>query len=171
MSLPVLGAAVPAIASEFGKRVLTAAGALDRAAMRQIVFSNPQARLRLEHILHPMIRQMAHDRTAAAQLAGAPYVLLVVPLLIEAPEYRQRIHRITVVDCDDELRIARVMSRSGLTRQEVTSIMAAQASRSNRLAIADDVIDNSGDMAALAARVGELHQHYQAISPDFLATG
>lgn len=154
------GAAMPAIRSVFGEAVVSANGGLDRTAMRQRVFADTGERKRLEAILHPMIRVESDRRCNEALAAGAPYVVLVVPLLVEAGSYRERVGRIAVVDCDDEIRVARVMARNGLPREEVERIVAAQASRADRLAVADDVIDNSGNLDDLASRVASLHGRY-----------
>jgi len=154
------GAAMPAIRAAFGKRVVTDDGRLDRAVMRRLAFSDNQARGRLEAILHPMIRSESECRCQAALATGAPYVVLVVPLLIESGDYRRRVGRVLVVDCGDDLRIGRVMARSGLSKTEVVAVMAVQASRGERLAAADDVIDNSGGLGELAEYVGLLHQRY-----------
>lgn len=151
------GAAMPAIAAAFGTQVVGADGALDRVAMRQLIFADPAARQRLEHILHPVIRQTCDTRCANA---SSPYALLVVPLLVESGNYRQRCQRLAVVDCPEETQIARVMVRSGLTRAEIERIMAAQATRAQRLAAADDVIDNSGAASALAPQITRLHAKY-----------
>ncbi|MBT0959645.1 dephospho-CoA kinase [Denitromonas iodatirespirans] len=151
------GAALPAIREHFGEALIGADGALDRDAMRARVFDDPAERQRLEAILHPMIRAEA-DRQCAA--ADAPYVVLVVPLLIESGNYRQRCDRILVVDCDEAVQVARVMSRSGLARAQVEAIMAAQIPRAERLAAADDVIDNSGDLEHLHRQVDALHARY-----------
>ncbi|PKO87847.1 MAG: dephospho-CoA kinase [Betaproteobacteria bacterium HGW-Betaproteobacteria-12] len=151
------GGAMPALQAEFGATVVDAQGGLDRAAMRQLVFADPARRRRLEAILHPLIRQLAGERCRAA---AAPYVILAVPLLVESGSYRQRCQRILVVDCPEELQIARVLARNGLTADQVRAIMAAQASREQRLAAADDVIVNDADFASLAERVEELHQKY-----------
>lgn len=160
------GAAMPDLATAFGSEVVADDGRLDRAAMRRRVFADPAARQRLEAILHPMIRDMTALRCRQALAAGAPYVVLVVPLLIETGDYRRRVQRVAVVDCADETRIARVAARSGLSREEVQRIMAAQASREDRLAAADDVIDNDGDLAELSARVEELHRRYLQFAAD-----
>jgi len=157
------GAAMPPIRAGFGGGVVSADGALDRAAMRAMVFADPSARKRLEAILHPLIRAECERRIAAA--AGAPYAMLVVPLLIEAGDYRKRVDRIAVVDCAEATQIDRVMSRSGLARAEVERILAAQATRGERLAAADDVIDNDGDIAALTPQIERLHENYLALSP------
>jgi len=152
------GSAMPAVCAEFGDGVADADGALDRAAMRARVFADPPVRRRLEAILHPMIREESERRLAAG--AGAPYAILMVPLLVESGSYRQRVNRIAVVDCAEETQIARVMSRNGLAREEVERILAAQATRAERLAAADDVIDNDGALAALAPQVERLHTEY-----------
>jgi dephospho-CoA kinase len=149
------GAAMPAIRAEFGDQVAGADGALDRAAMRAIVFADPSARKRLEAILHPMIRDESERRLAGS--AGSPYVILMVPLLVESGSYRERVDRIAVVDCAETTQIARVMSRNGLAREEVERILAAQATRAERLAAADDVIDNDGALTELPPRIERLH--------------
>jgi dephospho-CoA kinase len=158
------GPAIGAIRTAFGETVIAADGRLDRAAMRQLAFSDAEVRKRLESILHPLIRDDSERRCQAALNGGAPYVVLVVPLLVESGNYRERVDRVLAVDCDDEVRLARVMARSGLTRAEVTAIMAAQADREARLSAADDVIDNSGNLAELAERVGQLHTRYLALA-------
>jgi dephospho-CoA kinase len=124
------GAAMPAIRAEFGDAAATAEGALDRAAMRNIVFADPSARKRLEAILHPLIRIESERRLASAD---SPYAILMVPLLVESGDYRKRVDRVAVVDCREETQIARVMRRNGLARPEVERILAAQASRAQRL--------------------------------------
>jgi len=151
------GAAMPAITAEFGAGVVAASGALDRAAMRQLAFTDPAARKRLEAILHPMIREESNRRVATAD---SPYVILMIPLLVESRDYRQRVQRVLVVDCSEETQIARVAARNGLARAEIERILAVQAARSQRLAVADDVIDNSGALAALAPQVDQLHEQY-----------
>ena len=158
------GAAMLLIRAEFGDGVVNADGALDRAAMRARVFADPSARRRLEAILHPLIRSESEQQLAAA---GTPYAILVVPLLIEAGDYRKRVNRIAVVDCAEATQIARVMSRSGLARPEIEGILAAQARRNERLEAADDIIDNDGDMAALPPQIERLHVSYLALSRQF----
>ncbi|WP_374604553.1 dephospho-CoA kinase [Niveibacterium sp.] len=154
------GDAIPALQQAFGPQIIGADGALDRAAMRALAFGEPSARQRLEGILHPMIRARSDAAVAAAQ--AAPYVVLVVPLLVESGGYRSRCDRIAVVDVPEALQLERVMRRSGLAREQVEAIMAAQASRAQRRAIADDLIDNSGDIAALQRQVDELDRRYRA---------
>lgn len=160
------GAAMPAIAAEFGAQVVAGDGSLLRPAMREIVFADPSARTRLEGILHPMIREAVLRQTE--QLAGRhPYIVWVIPLLVESslkdPVYRAQMRRVCVVDCPEEVQIVRVMERSGLSREAVTAILQAQSSRANRLAHADDVIDNQGDRLALQAQVIKLHARYLAL--------
>jgi len=151
------GTAIAPIRAAFGDEVVAPDGALDRAAMRRKVFTDAQAKGRLEAILHPMIRAEADRRSAAAR---APYVVLVVPLLVESGGYRSRVQRIAVVDCPEAVQVARVMSRSGLSAGEARAIMAAQVGREARLAVADDVIDNGGELAALRPQIEALHRHY-----------
>jgi dephospho-CoA kinase len=151
------GAAMPALLAEFGPTVAQSDGALDRAAMRQRVFADPAARGRLEAILHPMIRQLSEARCRAAE---SPYVILAVPLLVESGTYRERCDRIVVVDCPESLQIERVMARNGLTMAEVKAIMAAQATRQQRLAVADDVVVNDADRASLYEAVHLLNLKY-----------
>jgi dephospho-CoA kinase len=157
------GLAMPQIVATFGKELADAQGALDRVAMRQIVFSDPSARGRLESILHPLIRQISDQRCAEAT---APYVVLAVPLLVESGSYRQRCDRIVVVDCPETVQISRVMARNGLAETEVRAILKAQASREQRLEIADDVIDNAAEMTNLYPSVAELHLKYLALSSE-----
>jgi dephospho-CoA kinase len=157
------GAAMAAIRAEFGDAVANADGALDRAAMRAVVFADPAARKRLESILHPLIRAES-ERQLLAQPAGAPYAILMVPLLIESGDYRKRVQRIAVVDCAESTQIARVMSRNGLARSEIERILAAQATRAERLAAADDVIDNDGALDDLPAQIERLHDCYLELS-------
>lgn len=154
------GAAMGAIAGAFGRRVVRPDGGLDRDAMRSLVFDDPAARERLEGILHPLIRAQSERQIAAS---AAPYVVLVVPLLIEAGGYRERVDRLCVVDVPEAVQVARVMARNGFDEARVGAIMAAQASREQRLAAADDVIDNSGTLDELRAQVEALHQRYLAL--------
>ena len=155
------GAAMPEITAAFGPDVLQEEGGLDRAAMRRRVFADPSVRKRLESILHPKIR---HEAEVRCQSAISPYVLLVVPLLIETGAYRHFVKRLLVVDCDETVQISRVMTRSGLSPDEVRTIMAAQTSRTERLAVADDVVCNGEDRAALEPQVIALHQRYLRLS-------
>ncbi len=152
------GAAMAAIRAEFGDSVIAPDGSLDRAAMRRFVFSDAMARKRLEAVLHPLIRAEAQRRCAAAT---EPYAVLAVPLLVEAGSaYRATLARIAGVDCSEETQIARVTARSGIPREEVLKIMAAQSTRTARRAAADDIIDNEGDLTHLRAQVENLHRAY-----------
>ena len=153
------GAAIEAIRRTFGADMLTPDASLDRAAMRALAFQRPAARRQLEAILHPMIRD---ESAQQCREASGPYVVLAVPLLIESGTYRERCNRICVVDCPEALQVARVRQRNALREEQVRSIMAAQASRAQRLAAADDVIDNSGTLAELEAQVERLHAAYLA---------
>jgi dephospho-CoA kinase len=155
------GTAIAALRAEFGAEYITAEGALDRARMRTLVFGDAAAKRRLEGLLHPLIRQQTVARVAAAR---APYVLLVVPLLLETGAYRELVQRVLVVDCSEATQIARTMARSGLTESEVRAIMNAQLPRAQRVALADDVITNEGDRAALRDQVRALHERYLALA-------
>jgi dephospho-CoA kinase len=154
------GAAVPALAAAFGGGVLRADGALDRAAMRRLAFADPSARATLEAILHPMIRRASESRCRAAADSDSPYVLLVVPLLVESGAFRPVADRIIVVDCDESVQISRVMARSALSADEARAIMATQASRAQRLAAADDVLTNNDGLANLQGQIARLHPRY-----------
>ena len=158
----VQGAAIPAIVAEFGESFLRSDGALDRPAMRKLVFSDAKAKRRLEAILHPLIRRESELQCQRA--VDAPYIVLVVPLLVESDAYCQLIDRVLVVDCDETIQLARVMKRSGLFAEEARSIMAAQASRAARLADADDVIVNDTGREELSRGVADLHRQYLALA-------
>ncbi|MDR1424764.1 MAG: dephospho-CoA kinase [Azoarcus sp.] len=151
------GAALPAVRDAFGPELLAVDGGLDRARMRALVFSDPAARARLETILHPLIEAEALRQCAAA---ASPCVIVDVPLLAETGRWRAHCDRICVVDCPPEMQIARVAARGGQPRAEIEAIVAAQASREARLAIADDIIDNSGTLAGLHAQVDALQARY-----------
>ena len=153
------GAALPAIAREFGPQLIAADGALDRAAMRELVFRDPGARQRLEAIVHPLVGAETERQARQALAQGRRLLVFDVPLLVESIErWRQRVDRILVVDCEPETQIARVMARNQLPRAQVEQILAAQASRAQRLAVADAVIFNGADVTlqALRAQVRQL---------------
>lgn len=151
------GAALGAIVAAFGADVLDAGGALDRRAMRVRVFTDADARRRLESILHPLIRDEAQRRVAASTAA---YVVLVVPLLVESGQYDDLCDRVLVVDSDPETQVARASVRDDSPPDQVRAILAAQTSRATRLARADDVIDNDGNLGQLAPQVERLHAKY-----------
>ena len=150
------GAALPEISRLFGEDFVSANGAMDRQKMRELAFSDPAARRKLEALLHPLIREQSARRIAAA---AGPYVVHVIPLLVEAGEYRGRVDRILVVDSPEDLQIARVRDR-GLDEPQIRKILRVQAPRAERLQAADDVIDNAGTLDALQKQVGELHKKY-----------
>ena len=150
------GAAVAEVERLFGSEFV-AGGAMDRGKMRDHVFADPAAKRKLEGLLHPLIREESARRIAAAR---APYVVHVVPLLIESPDYRRRVDRVLVVDAPEETQVARVRGRSGLSEDEVRAIMRTQVPRAQRIAAADDVLDNGGSRDALRTQVAALHEKY-----------
>jgi dephospho-CoA kinase len=145
------------IERRFGSQYLTSDGALDRTRMRRLAFADAAARRDLEGILHPLVRR---DTRRLIEDSTAPYVVVVVPLLLETGGYRGLAQRILVVDCEPELQIARVMKRSQLSRDEVLAIIATQVSRAERLRNADDIVTNNGGIAELEAQVRPLHERY-----------
>ncbi len=151
------GAAIAGVRRVLGDGYVDAAGAMDRAKVRALVFADAAAKARLEGLLHPLIRAESERRIAAAD---APYVVHVVPLLIESPDYRQRVQRVLVVDCLPQVQKERVRQRSRLAEDEIERIIGAQLPRAARLAAADDVIDNAGSLAALHKQVQALHRRY-----------
>ncbi len=151
------GAAVPALGAAFGAEYVTADRALDRGRMRRLIVSDPAARKKLESILHPLIRTESRARVRATR---APYAVLVVPLLLETGSYRDVVDRVLVVDCDEQTQVERTMARSRLAADEVRAIMRMQASRDERLARADDVLSNDGDIESLRSQVAALHARY-----------
>ncbi|MGO4153699.1 dephospho-CoA kinase [Cupriavidus sp. YAF13] len=166
------GLAIPALLEAFGPACLRADGAMDRNAMRELVFSDPAAKARLEGITHPLIRQLTEARAAAIRASGLhPYLIYVVPLLVESGSWRARVDRVLVVDCSEATQIARVMARNGFSQGQVEAIMARQARRSERLAAADDVVDNEGLPEALPAQVDRLDQLYRTLASARAATG
>lgn len=159
------GAAIAQIRAMFGEGSIAPDGAMDRKKVRGIVFADPAARKRLESVLHPMIRAES-ERRIAASAGVAPYAVHVVPLLVESPDHRTRVSRVLVVDCDEGVQVKRVEQRSGLDEAEVRRIVAAQASRAERLAAADDVIDNSGPLAGIAPQIEALHERYLVLAKE-----
>lgn len=151
------GKAIEPVRRRFGDAAIGAGGAMDRAWMRQRAFSDPEAKKALEAILHPMIREESRRRIDAA--TGA-YVVHAVPLLVESGDFRQRVDRVLVIDVPEALQVARVRARSALAEDAIRAIMRAQASRAERLAAADDVLDNSGTLDALRQGVRALHEKY-----------
>ena len=155
------GLAMPAIASQFGPQYVKPDGAMDRDAMRELAFSDPAARRRLEAIVHPLISQETARRAAQAQAAGARCVVFDVPLLVESGRWRSQVDAVLVVDCIVQTQIERVMARSGWTREAVQKVVAQQASRAARLGAADVVLCNEGlTLEALQAEVRQVWQHF-----------
>ena len=157
------GAAIQAIREKFGETFISEDGSLDRTAMRNHVFNHPPARKQLETIMHGRIREAVH---AALDAATQPYVLLVVPLLIEVGSYRPLLSRVLVVDCEEDLQIRRASLRPEMTPETVRAIMAAQTDRKTRLRVADDVIDNNGDLQSLETVVKKLDHQYRFMAGE-----
>lgn len=153
------GLAIEPIRAAFGNGVLTPDAALDRAAMRELVFQDAEARGRLEAIIHPLIAQVTQ---AQAEVASGCYLVFVVPLLVESKRWVSRVDRVCVVDCDPETQISRVQARSGLTPEAIRRIMMAQATREARLAVAHDVVLNDGQTTPeqLQHRARQLHDKW-----------
>lgn len=149
---------LPRIAAHFGDRVLQKDGSLDRAWLRERVFANPAERQWLEGLTHPAIRELTDAR---CESATGTYVIVAIPLLVET-QGAKRFARVLVVDCEPELQLARLQARDGMTRAQAERMLAAQASRAQRLAVADDVVRNDGDIATLRDQVGKLHFQYSA---------
>jgi dephospho-CoA kinase len=157
------GAAIETIRAAFGSGLISSDGALDRARMRKLVFGDPAQKRKLETILHPLIRKESARRVESS---NGKYAILVVPLLAEGGVDRSRYQRVLVVDCSEAQQIERVMRRSGLSEKEVRDILASQATREERLAIADDVIDNRGDPQTLERQVSSLNEKYLTLARD-----
>ncbi|HEC13098.1 MAG TPA: dephospho-CoA kinase [Acidiferrobacteraceae bacterium] len=146
----------------FGDEVLLSDDLIDRAKLRDKIFKDDAARKQLESILHPMI--MADMLTQVAAL-DAPYCILVIPLLLEANQH-ELVDRILVIDADKKHQLARLVQRDGIAEEHGHRILAAQISRAERLAAADDIIDNNNDPSVLAARVNELHKSYLSTAEE-----
>ena len=155
------GSAIPEIRRTFGPEFISESNAMNREKMRELVFTDPASKKRLEALLHPMIRADSERRIRGST---APYVVHVVPLLVESPDYRKRVQRVLVVDCPESLQGERVRARSGLPAAQVAAIIKSQVSREKRLAAADDVIDNSGSIDALQQQVKTLHEKYLSLA-------
>jgi len=156
------GLAMPSIVTEFGPSFVAEDGSLDRARMRALVFSDETARKRLEAITHPLIRA---ETERQRQQAPGPYVIVVVPLLVESGSWKTRVNRVLAVDCSVETQIARVMRRNAFTREQVLAIIARQATREARLAAADDVIVNDNrSLEELDVDVDQLHRTYVSLA-------
>lgn len=152
------GKAIPLISKEFGADFIDPQGALDRPKMRALVFADSNARQALEKITHPLIQQETAKQAFELAKSGAPYLVFVVPLLIESGSWVNLIDYLIVVDCPEETQIQRVMHRSNMTRLDVENILKAQTSRKVRLAAASAVIENQGSLDELKSEVLRLHQ-------------
>lgn len=165
------GIAIAEIRATFGEDYIDASGALDRVLMRQLIFSDRAARLKLEAILHPLIRAQILVQVDNANINSAlasPYLLLVIPLLFEMPSYRELVQRALVVDCAETTQVARTIQRSGLDEQAVRAIMASQITRAERLRLADEAIQNDCNLDTLRLQVRQHHLHYKAISQELI---
>ncbi|MBR7799719.1 dephospho-CoA kinase [Undibacterium fentianense] len=151
------GEAIEPIRMQFGADFISADGSMDRKKMRELIFTNPEAKQTLEQILHPRIRTACET---AARHAEGSYVMFVVPLLVESGNWIDRVKRILVVDCDEEIQIQRVIARNHFSREQVEGIMRAQASRAFRLRHADDVVNANLNLLEVARQVEALHQKY-----------
>ena len=158
------GAAIPALREDFGTGVIDPQGALDRAAMRKLVFAHPKEKMRLEAILHPRI--LAQAKQQAASPTDAPYTLVVVPLLFENRRYSDWLNRVITVDCPEETQIKRTMQRSQLDEAAVRAIMAQQLSREARLTFSDEIILNSGNLEYLKKQVVGMHRRLSALATE-----
>lgn len=157
------GAALPTIAAAFGPRLIGADGALDRAAMRALVYGNPSARQQLETIVHPLVAQEIERQSRTAEQAGHAWLVFDIPLLAEGgARWRARLDRVLVLDCPPAVQIERVMARSGLPREQVQAILKAQAPRAQRLAAADWVLFNGEGVT-----VGELQAQIAVLAQAF----
>lgn len=155
-----------AIIDQFGPRYLLPDGALDRAGLRNLVFSDANAKQTLESLLHPLIFAQVQAMLLPCQAA---YVLIVVPLLFETENYLPLIQRSLVVDCSEAQQIERTMARSGLSESAVRAILSSQVTRATRLAGADDIISNINDLGALTAQISILHAKYLALAREMTA--
>ncbi|WP_421865336.1 dephospho-CoA kinase [Motiliproteus sp.] len=155
--------ALQAIAERFGAKILGADGSLQRAELRKIVFANPEQRIWLENLTHPLIRQRIIEQLQQAQ---SKYALLVSPLLLETNQ-RQLCHHILVVDLPESLQLERTARRDSNSLEQVKAIMKAQANRAERLKQADSLIDNSQPPDALASQVDKLHQQFLSLANAF----
>ena len=151
--------ALKTIVNHFGSQILLDDDTLNRRALRDIIFNDPEQRRWLEQLTHPLVIERLRQELAVAQ---SPYVILVAPLLLEA-NLKGIVDRVLVIDTDPEQQIARTMARDGVSRTQVESILQAQASRAQRLSMADDIIDNSGSLDALHQQLDALHQRYLAM--------
>jgi dephospho-CoA kinase len=164
------GRAIPLITKTFGAEFIDPQGALNRTKMRTLVFADRKARQFLEQITHPLIQQETAKQAFELVKSEAPYLVFVVPLLIESGSWIKLIDYLVVVDCPEEIQIQRVMHRNNMTRLEVENILKAQTSRSARLAVANAVIENQGNLGDLKLEVSNLHQQILKIQGEPLSS-
>ncbi len=155
------GLAMDSIKNSFGETMIAADGSLDREKMRNLIFSDINHKRTLEKILHPLILS---ETLQQAKKTRSPYIIIVIPLLFEIDDYDEVVRRSLVVDCEEQQQLLRTMERSKLSEHQVKAIIATQVSRKNRLQKADDVIDNSQDLAYLKSQVAQLHRKYLSLS-------
>ncbi len=155
------GAAIAALRLAFGTGLLTADGALDRVKMRDLIYSNPDAKARLEAIVHPLVGQHIAQQALQAQTSGARWTVFDIPLLVESQHWRTQLDRVLIIDCTEDTQFSRVAARNGLARHEISKILASQVSRKQRLACADWVLLNDG------ISLDDLRQRVQQIGTQF----
>lgn len=149
---------IPVLAANFGNQYITSDGTLNRTAMRDLVFSDQNALAKLNAILHPAIYDEAIKQLQ--QNIHAPYQILVIPLLFESPRYSPHISRILVIDCDEQIQVERVKKRSSLPESQIMQIIKTQTPRKQRLKLADDVIENNGNVDELREKIILIHKKY-----------
>ena len=151
------GSAIPALTTAFGSSILSSNGALDRAQMRRLIYSNPASKIQLEAIVHPLVRTEIQRQSILAETNGARCIVFDIPLLLETAYWRRMLHRILVIDCTEETQISRVVQRDGLSAEQVQRVVLAQVSRLDRLQAADMALFNDGiSPQILALRVQEI---------------
>lgn len=165
------GAAIEGIRQAFGDAAIAADGAMDRSWMRERAFADTTTRRTLERVLHPLIRAASNRRAEERAASGSPYVVFVIPLLVESGDASGRFDRILVIDCTEDTQIARVCARPGIDAPVARGILAAQATRAQRLAVADDVVFNEAPAAEISLRVDRLHQRYVHLAEASTRTG
>jgi dephospho-CoA kinase len=156
------------VVERFGAGILAADGQMDRRALRNLIFTDPGLRQALDGILHPLIREDMEGRAAAAV---GPYLVMAIPLLVESGCARDRVDRVLVVDVDEATQLERVQARDGSSAEQARAILASQASRAARLAVADDVLLNSGSIAELRQSVDLLHERYLHLAQSSASRG
>lgn len=151
----------------FGNRFLLPDGSLNRSALRDEIFANPDSRAKLESISHPLIREATLEQS---RLTEGPYQIIAIPLLAETG-FKDIVDRVLVVDCEPEVQLSRLMQRDNESRESAKKIMNAQATRAERRAIADDVIANNGSVAELEEKVSKLHENYLVLASNRTSAG